>query len=177
MKKGNFLPALLPLFAVCALTMAGCGAAPDKTYDRNGIAFSYPADWRVTEEEDYGDGGYYLCVEKNGFDSSGLVMITCLDREYSSPEVYTDALLENLREKPQFEDIVVTPAVAGTYGNYPAQVVTYTMSVMGIMPHTGSVWLFETEDVFVAVVEQQADKDNVENAKGFGTIEGTLTIK
>ena len=168
---------LAPALAALALAITGCTPAPDQTYDKNGIAFSYPANWSISDEEDYGGGSYYMCVEKNGGNSSGLAMISHFDIENSSLEVWFETFIESLEENAQFENIVVEEAVDGTYGNYPAQVVTYTASAMGILPHNGTIWLLETGAKSVAVVFQQADKDVSSNRKGFDLIKSTFTVK
>ncbi len=163
--------ALLALFAV------GCRQAPDQIYDDNGIVFSYPGDWSVTDEEMY-DTGSILYVEKNGTSSSGVAIIVNFEKGSITPFEWLDGFIGSMKENPMFGDLEVAPYpyVLGAYGKYPARVITYAMSVIGFA-HSGTIRLIETGDRFVAVTYQEADEDNVDNRAGFDLIESTFIIK
>jgi len=38
-----------------------------------------PEGWYISEEEEFEEGAFYLSVEKDGFDSSGIITITRFD--------------------------------------------------------------------------------------------------
>ncbi|MEM9023415.1 MAG: hypothetical protein AAGB22_06720, partial [Bacteroidota bacterium] len=107
------------------------------SFDAHGFAFTVPASWSITEEENLDDEGYYLSCERQGFDASGLLTLTWYyfpaDREF-----LLGAFQQSLAENPIFEltDINFGPVRDTVFQEYDALKIPYRMTLLGL-PHRG----------------------------------------
>ena len=56
-------------------------------FEKEGMTFIVPEDWKITDEEKFDDGSYYLSIDKNGFDSSGVLIITSYNNSIDLDEL------------------------------------------------------------------------------------------
>lgn len=160
---------------VAVSLMSACGGkGGNKTFDEYGISFSYPSDWEITDTED-DDLSTYVCVEKKGFDPSGIVIISVIKEEMEQDE-FIDFYSSSFIEEDFFDDLNVTPVSSGNYGKYPVNMIEYTGSVEKY-PHRGRISMFVLDGRSVSVMEQEATEDTKANKEGFETIESTLEFK
>jgi len=138
-----------------------------------GISFDCPSGWKVTETEDYG-AGKYICVEKKGFSSSGLVTMSFTTEELELDE-YLQLLQETFQEQRVFTDLVFQPAVETTYGKYKGIESSYTFSIMN-MKHEGKIYIFRENGITMGLVHQEALEDHAKNLPGFETIQESLSL-
>ena len=122
--------AVILLFCVsCTKTVS-----PPSTFSKHGVSFSVPAGWKVTDEESFGEGIYYLSVEKAGFDSSGLITILWIPGEMDLTEGI-ESHREELRSNPMLK---LSPPKFGEihscdFQGNQAETSTYTMSLLSLI--------------------------------------------
>lgn len=168
---------ILTILAATALLFSCKSGSPETQFSKHGISFTCPAGWSVTEEEDLG-GGYYMSIEKEGYNESGLVTITWVDTENVnlSAEEYMAMNVAGLQSNGAVNKMSVSDIPGARYGDYDALGKLYTMSVL-TMPHTGEMYVIERDDRVICIVRQSADEDSDKNEKGFTIIEESFTIE
>lgn len=68
------------IIVVFLVEIAGCAnQKPRENFFKDGVSFTCPSNWSVTEQEDLDGVGYYLSVEKTGLNASGLLTITWIN--------------------------------------------------------------------------------------------------
>jgi hypothetical protein len=167
MKKINIV---LSLFA---LILCACTEGKDVRVEYYGASFICPAGWSVSETEDYGDY-QYICVEKKGFDSSGIVTIFLTNEEYELEE-YLQNQINALKERAEFSNLQSQNPTKCVFGKYSGIGCKYSASVM-LLPLRGSVQIFNANGKTVCILLQEALEDAKANKHGFETIRESLTI-
>ena len=64
---------------VFLLTFTACQETPEVAFEQQGVRFTSPKGWEISDEEDLEGEGYFLCIEKDGFDSSGIITVSWLN--------------------------------------------------------------------------------------------------
>jgi len=181
MKKHIFLVS----FFICALTACKNSSeskvesttsdSVENQFEGNGYTFDYPKDWDVTDDEAIDEGVRFVSVEKNGFDSSGL--LTFMYFEYI---VELDDIIKMNMEEFQNNSFVETltfdTIVNNQFGTYDARSINFKFSTMGIK-HKGTIYAFEAKNQSFVIIRQGALEDTTENTEGFDTIEDSFTVK
>lgn len=162
---------LILCFIATTLSCSGSKDIPVGVFD---LFFTCPAEWKVTEKEDYGDSKY-ICIEKDGLNESGLVMITYSDEEFELPE-YMDIYRDLFKEQMALSETVFDEIKMDYYGQHKSLVCDYTVSIMSI-PHEGRFYAFHANGKTVCITEQEATEDKDKNKYGFEKIKETLIFK
>ena len=171
MKKRIYL---LPLLAsICAL-LIGC-TKPVTEFNQHGISFTCPSGWKIDEVSEIEDGCYYVCVEKSGLNSSGIVTIVTMD-EGIDLEEWLSIFQGELMAQPIYAQLSIGNAVEGNYGQYETLCVHYTANVLSL-PHEGRMHVFAANGKAVCITEQEAVEDKSKNAAGFETIRESLNVE
>jgi len=71
----------LILIASIFLFITSCSESKPAKFERDGVLITSPTGWEITDQESIDDQGYYLSIEKDGFDSSGIVTMTWINGE------------------------------------------------------------------------------------------------
>jgi hypothetical protein len=139
-----------------------------------GVSFICPVGWKVSDVKDEGYS-QTITVEKKGFNSSGILIITLFNEEYELNE-----LLQNykngLKEQSVYSNLKFQISTEGTYGQYKGLVCKYTASVL-FLPHKGSIHVFNTKGKSVMILQQEATEDSETNKHGFKKMTESLTVK
>ena len=85
---------LISFLTITILT--GCQESPETKFEKNGISFTCPTGWKITEEENLDNQGYYLSIEKDGFNSSGLLTVSWVNDSLDLNE-WLEALMDGLK--------------------------------------------------------------------------------
>jgi hypothetical protein len=161
------------VLSLFALILCACTETRDTPAEYYGVSFICPAGWTVSETEDYGDS-QYICVEKKGFSSSGIVTITSQNEEYELEE-YLQIQINALKEQAVFSNLKFQSPTECVFGKYSGIGCKYTASVMRLL-HSGSIQIFNANGKTVCVVLQEAIEDAKANKYGFEKIRESLTI-
>ncbi len=170
MKLYRILLAVVSLFIT---TMSYGEANTDKHFELQGVSFNYPDDWRITKQEKVEDNGYYLSVEKKGWDTSGIVVFTWVDEV--DEEAYLKVLQEILKGQPFFRKVEFSPVRQTIFSKKPAIVSDVTASILG-MKARGSIYVFTSGEKTYSVIEEEMLEDAEKNKADFKLIETTFTV-
>ena len=171
MKKKIYL---LPLLAFICTLFIGC-TKPATEFSQHGISFTCPSGWKIDEVSELEDGCYYVCVEKSGLNSSGIVTIVTMD-EGIELEEYLSIFQGELMSQPIYAQLNMGNVFKGNYGEYEALCAYYTANVLSL-PFEGRMHAFAANGKAVCITEQEAVEDKSKNAAGFETIRESLKIE
>ena len=128
---------LLFLILTCVIFFS-CNESPEIKFEKDGVSFICPQGWAITDQEDL-DGGYYIIIEKDGFNSSGQAIITWADNFDNSNFNFEEHLKiweENLKEEWILDasNITFGDYYDNTFNNSRSMSTNYTASLLGV-PH------------------------------------------
>lgn len=148
--------------------------SPAYTYENSGLSVICPEGWYISEEENFEGGVFYLSVEKDGFDSSGIVTITRFD-DYLDLEELSNIMEDELRSNLVYKhsNLSFKAPYWGSFAGYDAYIVPFSASILSIN-HTGFIYSFYSDNKTYTVLKQEADEDSYENIVGFDLIENTF---
>lgn len=164
----------MALFLLVAFLVSGCKKSPETPFYENGVSFNCPPGWKIDETEDM-DEMYYICVEKEGYNDSGLLLMTVFD-DANDVQKYVEVYMVNMEEQGIFDKLTFQNSAPASYGSYSGQVVKYMASVLSV-PHQGEIFSFEANGRYACVVRQEANEDHKKNKEGFKVLEETLVIE
>ena len=166
--KNLFYPILFAL-------IFSCQASPETKFERDGVAFTCPEGWKITEQETVEDIGYYLTIEKDGLTSSGLVIFTWLNTPVDLEDWLT-GYQEEMKNQPVYKTAGITfeEAQPGEFAGFETTRSDYSVDLLGV-EHKGSIHLFYGNDKSIAILVQEATEDHDENKAGFRIIEQSFT--
>jgi hypothetical protein len=154
-----------------AFALASCGGSPEKTYSKHGVTFTKPAGWKVTDEE-YLPEANTVFVEKEGFTSSGLVLVQWYP-EPVDPEMMVQVYVESLSaadettnfERAEIESIEINGEKGAS--------IRFSFRASG-MPCSGKCYCYPCGSSTMLVSVQGADEDKEANDTGFKTVEKSI---
>lgn len=144
-------------------------------FSKDGVSFSYLSSWSITEQEELDDSGYYLSVEKNGIDESGLITITWF-QGYIDSKDYIEILQNEYENQILLNDLEFDSSVLSTFNGIESISCDFHFSVLGIN-HKGKVYVFSRGNRTFSIVRQEAIEDISKNKEGFELIESSLKIQ
>lgn len=168
-----------PLFLVASifLILTSCSKSKPAKFERDGVVITSPAGWGITDQESIDEQGYYLSIEKDGFDSSGIVTMTWINGEIDLGEwayIFQDELENNIiyrNSNIQFED-----AVDNNYNNIDTSSIRFSASILGL-DHEGNIHFFHKGNKTFAILIQQAIEDQATNKPGFDLLEKSFSVQ
>ena len=162
------------VLALLYCLMASCSPSQEYTYEKQGIRFTCPEGWRITDEETE-ESSSYLSVEREGLNSSGLWILTWVkgNRDLAThlQEFQESFGRHYLLDKT---DIQFGSLTEITFNNYPAVCSDYTATIMGLR-HRGRMYSFQQADKTFCIVRQEALEDRLDNEAGFRLIEHSFS--
>ena len=147
-----------------------------KKFNKEGVSFNIPKDWSITEEEDWDGEGYYLSVEKDGLDSSGMVTMTWINGEIDLDEWLEETKTDFKTNLGKNSKLKFDKEVSTTYNNIESKSVSYTFSLIGFK-HRGNIILFYKNGKSFLMIKQEANEDIKKNKKGFVIIEESFLLE
>lgn len=145
-------------------------------FNKHGISFTCPKDWKVTDE-DYSEDGYYsLSIERRGFDESGIVNVVWFDYEIDLLES-VETLKEGMTEETiyKYSDLEMEKMSKLSYNGQETLGFKYKASIIGVK-HTGVIHTFNKDGKTVWLIVQEATEDSKKNKSGFKTIEDSFQV-
>jgi hypothetical protein len=153
------------------LLVTACQSTPPQKFAKRGVSFTCPESWKITEQEAQSDGGYYLAMEKDGIDASGLVAITWVTDSMDLDlwlEGYVSGLANNAIYKNA--NLVLEDPVETTYNGIYAKAQSFTCSILTV-GHRATIYSLHGKNKTICIMKQEATEDISENAEGFEAIE------
>lgn len=155
---------------------SGCGTQePGGIFLRDGVSFKYPSGWSITEQEDLDGAGYYLSVEKAGFDASGLLTLTWINGVLDSHE-YLEIIQEEYENQKLLNDLEFQSARDNNFNGIQSISCDFKLNILGLK-HSGVIYVFVRGENTYSILKQEAIEDISKNKKGFDLIEDTFKVE
>lgn len=119
--------------------------------------------------------GYYLSVEKAGFNTSGLLTLTWINGLIDSNE-YLEIIQKEFKNQTVLNDLEFELAQESNFNGMQSISCRFTFNTLSVK-HKGTVYVFSKGEKTYSVVKQGALEDASENKKGFNVIESTFKIE
>lgn len=161
--------ARLLLIIVCSLY--GCNRSiPESLFEKDGVSFISPEGWKIVNERNIENSGYYVSCQRKGFGSNGIFMVSWinglmeLDRYI---RLYMKEFERNVLMKAaniQFEE-----PVDSVFIGIPCSMSTYKAKILGVETR-GEIYSFNCSGRTFMLVFQESVNESVKNKKGFEKI-------
>ncbi len=164
---------ILPIF----IFFISCGKSPEIKFDKEGVSLTCPSGWKITDEKKLDSMGYFLSIEREGLNSSGVYAMNWITDSIdldSYIEVYKDNLKENIIYK--HSDLKFDKSIWGKFNSNNSLVSTYSLSLIGLK-HEGTIYVFYSNGKTVTVLKQGAVEDKDKNEEGFEVVEKSFVVK
>ncbi len=162
------------ILLTCLYLTACKSETPPTEFSRNGVSFTVPEGWSISEEEDYGTG-YYVSIEKEGFSESGIFLVTWVEGEMSAEE-FLELNRESLLGQEVYDNLSFSPVNTTKFGDYDTKHLSFTTDVMKI-EHKGDMHSFSRGGKTVYVLKQEALEDSEANRQGFEDMEKSFRVE
>lgn len=147
----------------------------EKRFESKTFNFNYSEDWNISDSEEIEKGIYYVAVEKNGFDSSGLMTIVSFDELIDLDELIK-MNIEQLQNNPVINNSNFDLIKDNNFNRNVSRSSNFNFTTMGIK-HIGIIYAFSSETNSVVILKQEAIEDKKENSQGYETIKRSFEIK
>lgn len=171
MKFGRGIISVILIVFVCSCS----SNKPGGTFLKDGVSFTYPSGWSITEEEEIDGGGYYLSVEKAGFEASGIVTITWINNIIDSHD-YLQLLQEEYENQKMLKELEFQPAREAKFNGIQCIASELNFKTLGVA-HRGIMYVFTSGEKSYSIIRQEAIEDISKNKDGFDLIESTFKIQ
>jgi hypothetical protein len=157
-------------------TLFACTTSPAHKFNKLGISFNCPEGWSITDEDNIDDKGYYISIEKQSLDASGLMAVSWVNDSLDlndDLELYKNEFLNNVIYKHadlQFENSFQTK-----FNTYNSVALRFTASILSVK-HDGIIYAFYGNGKTITVVKQEAIEDRSDNEAGFATLENSFVV-
>ncbi|GAA0871620.1 hypothetical protein GCM10009117_07660 [Gangjinia marincola] len=147
----------------------------EKRYEGEYFNFDFPDDWNITDSEGLEEGVYFLSVEKDGLDSSGLFTVVSFDEEIDLDNLVS-INLEQLQNNPVIANLKFDSIRDAEFNHIKSRTSNFTFSTLGIR-HEGSISAFNGDKNSYVTLKQGSLEDKNKNSNGFSTIENSFETK
>lgn len=164
------------IIVLLILAASGCGSqAPGGNFLRDGVSFTYPTGWSITEQEEIEGGGYYLSVEKDGFNVSGLLTLTWINGLVDTHE-YLETIQAGFEKQKLLNDITFQPVRDNNFNGIPCISSDYKFTTLSVK-HIGIIYVFVKGDKTYSIMKQEAIEDVANNKEGFDEIVASFKVE
>jgi len=169
--KSNRMKTLLLSFSILFFFISCKQESPASTFQKDGVSLKIPQGWKITDEDAFDDFGYYLAIEKDGFDSSGLMTITWV-KDSLDLKTSVTAQQNEMRDISVYEkaNLKFESIASGSFNGITTSDSNFTMSMMGV-DHIGEIQSFYERGKTFTILKQEAVEDVSDNASGYLAIE------
>lgn len=170
----TIIKSILSLIILAFLAFS-CEYKSEEKFLKDGVSFTYPSDWIITEQENLNGKGYYLCIEKKGVSESGLITFTWVETAIGSLE-YIHRLQQEFRNQELITNLGFTPPKKSRFNKIPSISCDFHFKTLGVS-YSGVIYAFTFGQKTFSVIKQDALEDISKNKSGFKLIESTFKIK
>lgn len=167
----------LILLITSLLYLTSCQKNPESKFEQDGISMTIPLGWEISEEENIGDQGYYLSIQKQGFNSSAMIAMNWVKGEISYDswvEIYQEILESNIIYRNA--NLELGELKDTSFNNIESKYVKVDFSLLGLK-HQAIIYFIRQNGKSITIMKQEALEDMDENRKGFKKIESSFKVK
>ncbi|WDF45199.1 hypothetical protein PQ459_09840 [Chryseobacterium sp. KACC 21268] len=148
----------------------------EKNYTDKDLEIDLPVGWTISDQEDFGTGKYFA-IEKNGFNSSGVVTISFVESDRNLEE-WIEMNMDELKSSFILKkaDVKFGKIIQTKFQNMDALSSEYRLNLLGV-GHSGVIYAFSKNGRVFAFMQQGADEDSDDNESGFAHLQSNLIIK
>ena len=164
---------LLLLFFACD----SCLESPEAKFEKDGVTFISPRGLKITDEENIDNEGYLISIEKDGFDSSSLIIISWINGELDLDNwinINVDEMKNNIIYKNS--NLVFRELQKDKYNYLDTNSMKYTSDLLGVK-HEGIIHFFYKKGKTFSISIEEAIEDKAKNKKGLKLIEQSFKIE
>lgn len=164
------------LFLSLLFFVTSCKPSPETKFTKEGVSFTCPMGWKITEEQSFYGLGHYLSIEKDGWTSSGVFSLTWLNGE-SDLDSYLVDLKSELKDNIIFRrsDMSFGEHYESNYNDLSSLAVDYSVTILGVA-HKGNIHTLNIAGRNVTIITQGAIEDAEINLKGFEILESSFKV-
>ena len=148
---------------------------PKNKFESDIFSFNFPKDWKITDNEKIEEGIYYLAVEKNGFDSSGLMTIISF-KELIDLDEAININIEEFKNNSMVNNLNIDAIKDSKFNGITARSLSFEFETLGIR-HDGVLYAFSSNNNSIVILSQEALEDKKANSNGFDIIEKSFEIR
>ena len=164
---------IISVFLIIAFS---CGTQkPGGSFSRDGVSFTYASGWSITEQEDLDGAGYYLSIEKSGFDASGLLTLTWINGILDLRE-YLEIIQEEYKNQKLLTNLDFQAARDNDFNGIQSISCNFKLNTFGL-DHTGVIYVFVVGENTFSIIKQEVIEDISKNKMGFDLIESTFKVE
>ncbi|MBN1759587.1 MAG: hypothetical protein JW863_14770 [Chitinispirillaceae bacterium] len=164
------------IIAAILVSISSCGSKSNGgDFVKDNVSFSYASGWSITEQEDYGESGYYLSVEKKGFDESGLMTVTWINAIRDSMD-YLEIIQQEYRKQKLLKNLEFAPIRKSTFNGMPSLSCDFKFKTIGV-GHNGTIYVFLKGGKTYSIIRQEALEDVSKNKEGFELLESSFKVE
>lgn len=167
----------LLILLLIILTCISCQETPEEKFEKNGVSLISPKGWEITDRENLDNQGYYLSIEKDGINSSGIITLSWVNFELEIIEwinVHKDEMRNNFIYKNS--NLVFKDIYENKFNQLNTTSIEFTVSILGIK-HQGIIHFFHEKGKTFSLLIQEAIEDKKKNRNGFELIEQSFSIE
>jgi len=143
----------------------------------DGVSLISPKGWKITDQESLDSKGYYLAIEKDGFNSSGLVTLSWVNSEFELNEwinIHKDEMKNNIIYKNA--NLTFGNTNKDTFNGFNTTSLKYTLRLFN-QEHLGIIHFFYKKEKTFSILIQEAVEDRAKNKNGLELIEQSFKIE
>ena len=164
------------VFVLLFAVVSSCGEQePGGKFRKEGVSFIYPSGWSITKQKEINGSGYLLSIQKAGFQASGLVTLTWVNKVIDE-RVYVGLLQKEYVNQKVLKNIKFQPTRERSFNGIKSVSCGFNFNVLGVK-HRGEIFVFVKGEKTYSIIKQEALKDISTNKEGFERIESTFKVK
>lgn len=163
--------------SIAVFLLASCGESSERSFSRDGISFICPKGWTITDEDSLDGQGYYLSMEKDGLDASGLLTVSWV-RNDIEPEEYLEIYKVMMSNNIIYKNAGVTfgDKFEGSFNGVNSTAIRFNVSFLSVA-HEGIIHIFTGGGKTISILRQEASEDADENQPGFASMEKSFIVE
>ena len=154
-----------------------CQETTHTKFEIDGVSLVSPKGWKITDEENLDDQGYYLSIEKEGLNSSGLITLSWINSELDLNDwinIHKDEMKNNIVYENA--NLIFGEESKNKFNDLNTTSIKFTVSLLGLK-HEGIIHFFHEKEKNFSIFMQEAIEDKVKNKDGFEFIEKSFKVE
>jgi hypothetical protein len=164
------------ILMVLLTVILSCKEAVETKFNKDGVSVTCPKGWKIMEEGNIDGQGYYVSMEKDGFNSSGLFALSWIN-DTTDLEEYLDIYVDEVKNNIIYKNssLHFGRKHKSKFNEINTLTVEFTSNIIGVK-HQGIIHVLYGKGKTIAIFKQEAIEDKKKNMHGFKMIEQSFVI-
>ena len=167
---------LLLLFIICGL-YGCCRKVPETSFEKEGVSFISPEGWKIVDERDIEDSGFYVSCQRKGFGSNGIFMVSWINGMMELDKyirLYMKEFEKNVLMKAAY--VQFGEPVDSVFIGIPCSMSSYQAKILGVKTR-GEIYSFNCSGRTFMLVFQESVDESEKNKAGFEKIRTSFSCR